>query len=430
MSSPYKTVSVYTLGCKVNFTETSTIAREFQKEGLSLVSIDEFADIYVINTCSVTENANTKCDKLVKKIKVTNPDGYIVITGCYAQLKSKELSKNKNIDLVVGSDDKINIPDIVKNKIENSIITSKVEDISSFKLSYSTGDRVRSFIKVQDGCDYNCSFCTIPLARGRSRSSRISEIIKLTNSLEKQGFKEIVLSGINLGDFGNENDESCYQLLKELGDSTKIPRIRISSIEPNLLTDKIVDLLSSSKRFMPHLHIPLQSGSDRILKLMKRRYTRNFYYNKIKKIKNKIPNISIGVDVIVGFPTETDDDFNQTYKLLSELEVAYLHVFMYSERENTMGIDIEPKVPQDTRNKRSKKLRELSDYLKSKFIIKNMDRSHTILIEGIDAQESHGYTENYIKVKVDNNNISINELVHVKPIMIMESSKHIKGQRI
>ena len=428
MSSPYKTASVYTLGCKVNFTETSMIARKFQEQGMSLVSIDEFADIYVINTCSVTENANTKCDRLVKKIRTINPDAYTVITGCYAQLKSKELSKNKNIDLIVGSDDKINIPNIIKNKIEDSVITSKVEDISSFKVSYSTGDRVRSFIKVQDGCDYNYTFCTIPLARGKSRSSRISDVIKLTNSLEGQGFKEIVLSGINLGDFGNGSDESCYQLLKELENSTKIPRIRVSSIEPNLLTDKIVDLLSSSERFMPHLHIPLQSGSDRILKLMKRRYSRDFYYNKIKKIKNKIPNISIGVDVIVGFPTETNEDFNQTYKLLSELEVAYLHVFTYSERENTMGMNMEPKVSQDTRNKRSKKLRELSDYLKSKFIIKNMNKNHTILIEGIDAQEGHGYTENYIKVKIDNYNTSINELVHVKPIM--ESSKHIKGQRI
>ena len=428
MSSPYKTASVYTLGCKVNFTETSMIARKFQEEGMSLVSIDEFADIYVINTCSVTENANTKCDRLVKKIRVINPDAYTVITGCYAQLKSKELSKNKNIDLIVGSDDKINIPNIIKNKIEDSVITSKVQDISSFKVSYSTGDRVRSFIKVQDGCDYNCTFCTIPLARGKSRSARISDVIKLTNSLEGQGFKEIVLSGINLGDFGNGSDESCYQLLKELENSTKIPRIRVSSIEPNLLTDKIVDLLSSSERFMPHLHIPLQSGSDRILKLMKRRYSRDFYYNKIKKIKNKIPNISIGVDVIVGFPTETNEDFNQTYKLLSELEVAYLHVFTYSERENTMGMNMEPKVSQDTRNKRSKKLRELSDYLKSKFIINNMNKNHTILIEGIDAQEGHGYTENYIKVKIDNYNTSINELVHVKPIM--ESSKHIKGQRI
>jgi len=428
MSSPYKTASVYTLGCKVNFTETSMIGRKFQEEGMSLVSIDEFADIYVINTCSVTENANKKCDRLVKKIRAINPDAYTVITGCYAQLKSKELSKNKNIDLIVGSDDKINIPNIIKNKIEDSVITSKVQDISSFKVSYSTGDRVRSFIKVQDGCDYNCTFCTIPLARGKSRSARISDVIKLTNSLEGQGFKEIVLSGINLGDFGNGSDESCYQLLKELENSTKIPRIRVSSIEPNLLTDKIVDLLSSSERFMPHLHIPLQSGSDRILKLMKRRYSRDFYYNKVKKIKNKIPNISIGVDVIVGFPTETNEDFNLTYKLLSELEVAYLHVFTYSERENTMGMNMEPKVSQDTRNKRSKKLRELSDYLKSKFIIKNMNKNHTILIEGIDAQEGHGYTENYIKVKIDNYNTSINELVHVKPIM--ESSKHIKGQRI
>ena len=428
MSSPYKTASVYTLGCNVNFTETSMIARAFQEGGVSLVSIDEFADIYVINTCSVTENANTKCDKLIKKIRVMNPDAYIIVTGCYAQLKSKELSKNININLIVGSDNKINIPDIIKNKIDNSVITSKVGDINSFQLSYSIGDRIRSFIKVQDGCDYNCTFCTIPLARGKSRSARISEVIKLTNSLQKKGFKERGLSGINLGDFGDGGNENCYELLKELEESTKIPRIRISSIEPNLLTDEIVDLLSSSKRFMPHLHIPLQSGSDRILKLMKRRYNSDFYYNKIKIVKNKIPNISIGVDVIVGFPTETDDDFNQTYNFLSKLEVAYLHVFTYSERENTIGMKIEPKVSQDIRNKRSKKLRKLSDYLKSKFIIKNMHRNHTILVEGIDAQEVHGYTENYIRVKVDNNDTNINELVHIKPIM--EFNKYIKGQRI
>ena len=428
MSSPYKTASVYTLGCKVNFTETSTIARDLQEQGLSLVSFDEFADIYVINTCSVTENANTKCDRLVKKMRVTNPEAYIVVTGCYAQLKSEELSKNKNIDLVVGSEDKMNIPDIIKNKIDNSLVTSNVEDINAFKLSYSTGDRVRSFIKVQDGCDYNCTFCTIPLARGRSRSSKISNVVGLVNSLERKGVKEIVLSGINLGDFGNGNDENCYQLLKAIEDSTNIPRIRISSIEPNLLTDDIINLLSKSKRFMPHLHIPLQSGSDRILKLMKRRYNSNFYYNRIKSIKNKIPNISIGVDVIVGFPTETDDDFNQTYDFLNKLEVAYLHVFTYSERENTIGIEIEPKVPKDVRRIRSKKLRTLSEYLKSEFIIKNMNVNHTILVEGIDHNEGHGYTENYIKVKVDNINTSVNDLVNVKPLT--ESNQYIKGQRI
>ena len=428
MSSPYKTASVYTLGCKVNFTETSTIARKFQEQGFSLVSIDEFADIYVINTCSVTENANIKCDRLVKRIRVTNPDAYIAVTGCYAQLKSDELSKNKNINLIVGSEDKMDIPNIIKNKIDSSLVTSTIGDVNAFKLSYSTGDRVRSFIKVQDGCDYNCTFCTIPLARGRSRSSKISEVVELVSLLEEKGFKEIVLSGINLGDFGNGNDENCYQLLKAIEDSTNIPRIRISSIEPNLLTDNIINLLSKSKRFMPHLHIPLQSGSDRVLKLMKRRYNSDFYYNRIKSIKNKIPNISIGVDVIVGFPTETDDDFNKTYDFLSKLEVSYLHVFTYSERENTIGIELNPKVSKEIKRIRSKKLRALSEYLKSEFIIKNMNVNHTILIEGIDQNEGHGYTENYIKVKVDNINTSINDLVHVKPVT--ESDQHIKGQRI
>ena len=426
MSSPYKIAAVHTLGCKVNFTETSMIARQFQENGISLTSIDNFADIYVVNTCSVTENANIKCNRLVRKIRRTNPDAFIVITGCYAQLKSDELSKDKNIDLVVGSDDKLRIPEIINNKVNSSIITSKIESVDSFNLSYSTGDRVRSFIKVQDGCDYNCTFCTIPLARGKSRSSSINEVIDLVNSLESKGCKEIVLSGINLGDFGNGTDQNCYKLLKELESSTSIPRIRISSIEPNLISDNMINLISSSDRFMPHLHIPLQSGSDRILKLMKRKYNSRFYSNKINKIKSMIPNIAIGVDVIVGFPTETDNDFEETYKLLSELEVSYLHVFTYSERENTIGLEIPSKVPQEIRNKRSKRLRALSDYLKSQFIIKNMSVNHTILVEGIDEKELHGYTENYIKVRVDNDDMKINDLVHVQPIQ--ESYDSIKGK--
>ena len=425
MSSPYKIAAVHTLGCKVNFTETSMIAKQFQENGLSLVTIDDFADIYVINTCSVTENANLKCDRLVRKIKRINPDAFIVITGCYAQLKSEELSKNNSIDLIVGSDDKLKIPNMIYNEIESNVITSNIEDTDRFNLSYSTGDRVRSFIKVQDGCDYNCTFCTIPLARGKSRSSSIGEIISLVNSLENRGYKEIVLSGINLGDFGSGTDQNCYELLETLDSSTSIPRIRISSIEPNLLTDDIINLISKSDRFMPHLHIPLQSGSDRILKLMRRKYNSRFYSNKIKKIKSKIPNIAIGVDVIVGFPSETDDDFNETYKLLSDLEVSYLHVFTYSERENTIGADLPSKVSQEIRNKRSKKLRALSDYLKSQFIIKNMSINHTILIEGINEEEVHGYTENYIKVRVDNKDKKVNDLVSVQPVQ--ESFNSIKG---
>lgn len=285
MSSPYKIAAVHTLGCKVNFTETSMIAKQFQENGLSLVTIDDFADIYVINTCSVTENANLKCDRLVRKIKRINPHAFIAVTGCYAQLKSEELSKNNSIDLIVGSDDKLKIPDMIYNAIEPNVITSNIEDTDIFNLSYSTGDRVRSFIKVQDGCDYNCTFCTIPLARGKSRSSSIGEIISLVNSLENRGYKEIVLSGINLGDFGSGTDQNCYELLKTIESSTSIPRIRISSIEPNLLTDDIINLISKSDRFMPHLHIPLQSGSDRILKLMRRKYNSRFYSNKIKKLK-------------------------------------------------------------------------------------------------------------------------------------------------
>ena len=416
MSSPFKTAALHTLGCKVNFTETSMIAKQFQEDGLSLVSIDQFADIYVLNTCSVTENANIKCNRLVKKLKRINPNAFIVITGCYAQLKSNKLSKNNDIDLVVGSESKLNIPEIIKKEMNSKLVTSKFDSIESFSLSYSSGDRVRSFIKVQDGCDYNCTFCTIPLARGKSRSSKISEIVDVVNSLDRKGYKEVVLSGINLGDFGSGSNQNCLQLFQEIEKSTSIPRIRISSIEPNLLSDNIINLIASSKRFMPHFHIPLQSGSDRILKLMKRRYNIRFYSNKINKIKSIIPNASIGVDVIVGFPTETDDEFNETYNLLSDLEVSYLHVFTYSERENTIAIDLKPKVAQEVRNIRSKKLRALSEYLKSQFIIKNMNTNHTILVEGVHDNVLHGYTENYIKFHVNSNRMKINDLVNVKPL--------------
>ena len=417
MSSPYKTAALHTLGCKVNFTETSHISASFQDRGISLVSFDDIADIYVINTCSVTENANLKCQRLIRSLKRRNPDSFIVVTGCYAQLKPDELSMNKNINLIVGTESKMDIADIIMNNdADKGSYVSEVSDIEKFNVSYSIADRVRSFIKVQDGCDYNCSFCTIPMARGKSRSARIEEVTSIIESLKTKGFNEIVLSGINLGDFGKGTGESCYDLLNRLDGMLDIPRIRISSIEPNLLTDRIVTLLSKSDKFMPHLHIPLQSGSNKILKLMKRRYTKEFYEDKINLIKRKIPNISIGVDVITGFPTETEEDFLKTYNLLNRLEVSYLHVFTYSERENTLGASLESKVPQKIRNERSKRLRALSDVLKSKFIINNMDKSHKVLIESKDDEIVHGYTENYIKVKIMNKNLNINQLVSVKPI--------------
>ena len=428
MSSPFKTAALCTLGCKVNFTETSMISRKFEESGVSLVNFDDFSDIYVINTCSVTDNADIKCDKLVRKVKKKNPDAYVIVTGCYAQLKSDRLKTHKDIDLVVGTEDKIDIPNIVMNNLENGCITSNIKDVTDFKLSYSASDRVRSFIKVQDGCNYNCSFCTIPMARGKSRSARIKEIVDLIHNLERKGFKEIVLSGINLGDFGDENKETLYELLVAIKNLTKIPRIRISSIEPNLLTNSVIDILSSSKRFMPHLHIPLQSGSDRILRLMKRRYNKKLYQDRIKKIKQKIKNISIGVDVIVGFPSESDEDFKETYNLLKDLEVSYLHVFPYSERDNTEGAELTPIIPQYVRGERSKKLRELSDILKSEFLIKNMKKYHNILIEGVDSGEVHGYTENYIKVRLNNKKMSMNDLIKIKPVIC--SSGYIEGKRV
>ena len=426
MSSPYKTAAFHTLGCKVNFTETSSISESFQAKGVSLVPFDQFADIYVINTCSVTENANLKCNRIVRSLKRKNPNSFIAITGCYAQLKPKELSTNKDVDLVVGTDNKMDIADIIiSDNTKKNDYVSDIKNINQFTPSYSLADRVRSFIKIQDGCDYNCSFCTIPMARGKSRSAKIDDILIIIEELKAKGFNEVVLSGINLGDFGVGTGETCYDLLNELNNISEIPRIRISSIEPNLLTNKIIDLLATSKKIMPHLHIPLQSGSNKILKLMKRRYTREFYERKIKLIKNKIPNISIGVDVITGFPSETENDFQKTYNLLNSLEVSYLHVFTYSERENTVGATMESKIPQKIRNERSKKLRALSDILKSRFIINNMDKNHQVLIESKDDEIVQGYTENYIKVKIMDKSLNINQLVDIKPIV--QYSDHMVG---
>jgi len=393
------------------------LSRKFQDKGISLVSFDDFADIYVINTCSVTENANIKCDKLVKSLKRKNPDAYIVVTGCYAQLKSKELSENKDISLVVGSDSKMDIADIIMKDMDDThIYTSKFNDIHDFKISFSENERVRSFIKVQDGCDYKCSFCTIPMARGKSRSARVSQVIETVKSLENKGLNEIVVSGINLGDFKNERKETFLDLLIGLDRDTKIPRIRLSSIEPNLLSDKIIEFISSSSRYLPHFHIPLQSGSDRILRLMKRRYSKKLYMDRIESLKKKIPNVCIGVDVITGFPSEKESDFQETYDFLNDLEVSYLHVFPYSERENTQGVNLESKISHEVKMHRSKKLRQLSDILKSKFILKNLNLEHSVLIEGIEDEWAFGYSENYIKILTKKNNIQINDIVNIETL--------------
>ncbi len=415
MSSPYKTAAVHTLGCKVNFTETSMISQKFQKHGISVVPFDEIADIYVINTCSVTENANEKCDRIVRSLKRKNPDAYIAVTGCYAQLKSNELSKNNMIDLVVGTEYKMDVPNIILDEYGTRLNkTSNIEDVKNFSISYSSKDRVRSFLKVQDGCDYSCTFCTIPLARGKSRSSSIEDVINTVNSISEKGFNEIVLSGINLGDYGAGADYNFLELIKALNNETTIPRIRISSIEPNLLSSEIVDCLSASSRFMPHLHVPMQSGVDRILNLMQRRYTKSFYLDKIKELKNKIPDVCIGVDVIAGFPTETEEEFKETYDFLLELQVSYLHVFTYSERDDTIGKNIKPQVPYKVRLSRSRELRQLSSYLKNRFIKLNLNKIHSVLVEGDDIDSVYGYSENYIKVKFDKKNININDLVKVR----------------
>ena len=414
MSSPFKTAALHTLGCKVNFTETSMLAKQFQEDGLSLVSIDQFADIYVLNTCSVTENANIKCNRLVKKLKRINPNAFIVITGCYAQLKSDQLSKNNDIDLVVGSESKLNIPEIIKKEMNSKLVTSKFDSIESFSLSYSSGDRVRSFIKVQDGCDYNCTFCTIPLARGKSRSSKISEIVDVVNSLDRKGYKEVVLSGINLGDFGNGSNQNCFQLFQEIEKSTSIPRIRISSIEPNLLSDNIINLIASSKRFMPHFHIPLQSGSDRILKRMNRTYTRNHFIKLATTIRKKLPNAGISTDIIVGFPGESDDNFYVTLQFIIKLNISYLHVFTYSERANTRAINFENKVDKKIRLKRSLILRNFSKKILEEHQNKFIKSSRPVLFEYLKNDKIFGYTDNYIKVAVEASHSIINTIQNVR----------------
>jgi len=419
MSSPYKKVAFYTLGCKLNFSETSTIARDFISAGYSKVNFMDDADIYVINTCSVTDNADNKTNKLIRQIKKKSPDSYVAIVGCYAQLKTKEISAIPGVDIVIGAGDKFNLAqylDKYYNSKEKIFLEFNISSVNKFIPSYSIGERTRSFIKVQDGCDYSCSFCTIPLARGKSRSGKISEILKTINNISQSDIKEIVLSGINVGDFGVNNGETLLELLKSIELTSKVQRCRISSIEPNLLSDEIIDLIGGSTKILPHFHIPLQSGSNRILKLMQRRYDLNLYKAKIKKIKKIIPNCCIGVDVIVGFPSENDEDFLDTYNFLNSLGITYLHVFSYSERENTRAILLEDKVPEDIKQERRKVLALLSDIKREDFIRCNLNNNYNILFESYEDGYVSGLTENYIKAYVKGNKELINTIKKVKLI--------------
>ena len=399
-----KKVAFYTLGCKLNFSETSTISRQLLNLGFIKSEFNDGADLFVINTCSVTENANKECRRIIRKAKKTSPNSTVIITGCYAQLKPESISSIEGVDMVVGANEKFNIPKLLKNFSYKSteIHGCSINNLDYFS-SFSLQDRTRSFLKIQDGCDYPCTYCTIPLARGKSRSDNISNIVKNAKEIADNGIKEIVLTGVNIGDF-KENNKRFIDLIRELDKVDGIERYRISSIEPNLITDEIIDFVKNSKKFMPHFHIPLQSGSDNILQLMKRRYNTKLYHDKIKKIKDEIPNVCIGADVIVGFPNEDEIEFNKTLNFIKNLDISYLHVFSYSERENTKAILLDNKVPNNKISERSKMLRILSSKLQRKFYLKYEYTEQDVLFEK-DNKDGYmnGFTKNYIKVKVPYN---------------------------
>ena len=413
----HRTASFYTLGCKLNFSETSTIARDLESEGFARVGFESGADIYVINTCSVTDHADKKCRNIVRRALKYNPSAFIVVIGCYAQLKPKEISSIKGVDLVLGAQEKFNLNsflhDIDKRK-ETQIENKHIKHVNEFYPGYSKGDRVRSFFKVQDGCNYFCSFCTIPLARGKSRSANVEETIVKAKEIANSEVKEVVLTGVNIGDFGYGTKEKLIDLLIELDKLEQINRFRISSIEPDLLSNEIIEFVYKSKRFVPHFHIPLQSGSDKLLKSMRRRYDTELYKSRIEKIKDLMPKACIGVDVIVGFPGETEKEFNKTVHFLKSLPISYLHVFTYSERANTTAPRMGETVPMEERRKRSKQLRILSLKLKQQFYQNNLGKTEKVLLENQEDGYHYGFTENYVKVKLPIEKVRKNEIVNVK----------------
>jgi threonylcarbamoyladenosine tRNA methylthiotransferase MtaB len=408
-----RSVAFHTLGCKLNFSETSTLSRQLEQEGFEKKAFTDKADVYVINTCSVTENADKECRQLVRRIQRRAPESFVVITGCYAQLKPKEIADIPGVDLVLGAAEKFNLIQHLSTLTkgdEAKICSCDIETVSGFNASFSVNDRTRTFLKVQDGCDYSCSFCTIPMARGKSRSDSIENVVKQAQDLASHGVQEIVLTGINLGDFGKGGDggkkhnENFFELVKALDQETNIPRYRISSIEPNLLTNEIIEWVAQSKSFMPHFHIPLQSGSDTVLKLMQRRYNSELYADRINSIKKVMPHACIGVDVIVGSPGETEAYFKESFDFIHSLDISYLHVFTYSERAMTKALDIKPVVPISVRNERNKLLRNLSYQKQQYFNAQHLGETRPVLFESVKQKDPNdiamleGYTDNYIRI--------------------------------
>ena len=405
--SQKRSVAFHTLGCKLNFSETSTLSRMLEQEGFEKKEFDDLADVYVINTCSVTDNADKECRQLVRRIQRRNPESFVVITGCYAQLKPKEIAEIPGVDLVLGAAEKFNIASHISELAKGDptrICSCDIEEVSGFNASFSQNDLTRTFLKVQDGCDYNCSFCTIPMARGNSRSDSIENVVKQAELLAGNGVKEIVLTGVNLGDFGKgadggRHEEDFYSLIQALDKVQGIERYRISSIEPNLLTNDIIAFVANSDKFMPHFHIPLQSGSNEILGLMRRRYKRELYAERVALIKKLMPHCAIGVDVIVGFPGETDTHFQETFDFLHSLDVSYLHVFTYSERDHTKALEIKPVIPIPVRNERNKTLRNLSYMKMQYFTEQHHGQTRKVLFEAFEKNGMmEGYTDNYIRI--------------------------------
>lgn len=422
-----KKVAFYTLGCKLNYSETSTIARGFEEKGYKKVDFTDTPDIFIINTCSVTENADKKCHKLVREARSISPEAYVAIIGCYAQLKPKEISEIPGVDAVLGAAEKFRLIELLDGFVrppQPQVYESEIKEVKRFNTAYSMQDRTRTFLKVQDGCDYTCSFCTIPLARGGSRSDTIANIVKEAREIASNDVKEIVLTGVNTGDFGLQDGkrvEHFIDLIKALDEVEGINRIRISSIEPNLLTNEIIEFVAASKKFVPHFHIPLQSGSNKILGLMRRRYQRELYQERVNKIKSLLPHCCIGVDVIVGFPGETHEDFLETYRFLNELDISYLHVFTYSERDNTHAVTLEGIVPSKQRSERSKRLHILSDKKRRAFYNSQLDNEFTVLFENdVEDGMMQGFTENYIRVTAKYDPILINTTKKVKLTAVNE----------
>ena len=421
-----KKVAFHTLGCKLNFAETSTIARLFEKEGFEKIEFPKAADVYVINTCSVTENADKECKTVVKAALKNSPDAFVAIIGCYAQLKPEEIAKIEGVDVVLGASEKFKLLNYIQfsqKKQSTEIHSCEIDDVQQFISSYSAGDRTRSFLKVQDGCDYTCSYCTIPLARGASRSDTILNVVENAKKIAESGIKEIVLTGVNIGDFGfnqyqneqGKKQEKFLDLIKELDKVEGVERFRISSIEPNLLKDEIIGFVAQSKRFVPHFHVPLQSGSNKILNLMRRRYLRDLYVDRINKIKQLMPHACIGVDVIVGFPGETEEDFLETYDFINQLNISYLHVFTYSERENTDAVLLKGKVEISERKKRNKMLRILSAKKTRAFYEEHLGKTYPVLMEHENKNDfMFGFTPNYIKVKIPYNPSLFNSMLNLK----------------